>query len=252
MLLVKSHSGNGDVVADLVFGLVNDLDRDVLSGFGEVFPVQDDFARFGIVFGGNPFFARLYGDGVAVGDTVVAVHHRNLQDRLAEAVDDGVGPVGESERGAFFVIDVGDVAELVRAGATLFAAGLLAEDEPVAASFAEPVQRGGALRVLDANIPVAEELQSLRVEFQEVQTVGACARDREDADSGVDSDRDTRNFLGKSDIANLAVPVDALLVPAVREYGDGFVYSLAAASRFCAGAILDSPDIRVGFDNLGQ
>ena len=115
---------------------VDDLDIEGAARFGELFSFDDDFARLGIIFCGDPLLADRYGDGVAVGNSVVLEHQRNPEGGLADTADKHVAPVGESECRSLFVVDVCNVSQFVCRGAAVLALGLLAEDEPVAARFA--------------------------------------------------------------------------------------------------------------------
>ena len=138
----------------------------------EAAPFQHDFPGFGIVFGGNPVAVHGGHDGIAVFEAVVAEQGRNAEHVLFLAHDEGLAPVGGAQGGGVLVQDVGQVPELVHLGATLACSLLLAEDEPPAASFAQPVDGGGILVGVQTDFPRSGKMQALGVELEKVKAVG--------------------------------------------------------------------------------
>ena len=211
------NSWNDDFFSRLPFHVIDNLDRQHFACFGERAPEDDDFAGFGVVLCGNPLVSIFDGDGIPVRNPCVSGINWNFEGELKFTSEERFGQVGESNCNSFVVRDACNVPEFVCRGAPALGAGLLVEIEPSARRFAEPVKRGGIVRVFDADVPLAVELHAFRMEFEKVDAVGLVARDGEDSEGCVAYGRNARNFLRYFHVADLCVPVDAVLVLAVRE-----------------------------------
>ena len=106
---------------------------------------------------------------------------------------------------------------------------MLVEIEPPAGRFSEPVKGGRVVGIVDADIPFAVDLQSLRMKFEIIHAVGLVACDGECAESGVRDRWNAGNFLRDFYVTDLRKPVDIVLVSSEGVYGNDFVYATSCS-----------------------
>ena len=88
------------------------------------------------------------------------------------------------------------------------------------------------------------------MEFIVVDAVGLVAGDGENAARRVADDGDSRDFLGNVDVADLRMPVDAVLESGERIDGDELVHAAPGAGRGCACAVSDKLRFGEYLDNF--